>query len=78
MQQRYVLAIWDVFTMSGSDACGAETVIAVIDGEQEVDRFIVNGKCQNPDGYRRGYDGRPGLSARLVSGPGRISFDVVA
>lgn len=74
MQQRYVLTIWDLFTMNGSDVCGGEAVIAIMDGDREVDRVTVSGKCQNPNGYRRSYTGKPGLTARIVSGPGRIQF----
>ncbi|PZW77324.1 hypothetical protein DFS21_10983 [Pseudomonas sp. 2848] len=62
MQQHYVLTIWDLFTMSGSDVCGGEAVIAIMDGDQEVDRVTISGKCQSPSGYRRSYTGKPGLN----------------
>ncbi|MBX8528562.1 hypothetical protein K5D32_02745 [Pseudomonas cichorii] len=75
MQQRYMLTIWDLFTMNGSDVCGGEAVIAIINSGQEVDRIIVSGKCQGTSGYRRSYTGMPGLTARLVSGAGSISFE---
>lgn len=74
MQQRYVLTIWDLFMINGSDVCGAEAVIAIMDGDQEVDRMTLSGKCQSQDGYRRSYTGKPSLAARIVSGPGRIQF----
>lgn len=74
MQQRYVLTIWDLFTMNGSDVCGGESVIAIMDGDQEVDRITVSGKCQSPSGYRRNYTGKPGLTVRLISGPETLSF----
>lgn len=72
--QRYMLTIWDLFTMKGSDVCGGETVIAIMDGDREVDRMTLSGKCQSPNGYRRRYTGKPGLTARILSGPGRIQF----
>lgn len=75
MQQRYVLTIWDLYKMSGSDVCGGETVIAIMDGEQEIDRITINGKCQGQNGYRRCYTGKPGLTARLILGVGSISFE---
>ncbi|MCX5511335.1 hypothetical protein [Pseudomonas sp. BJa3] len=74
MQQRYVLTIWDLFTMSGSDVSGGEAVIAIMDGDQEVDRITISGKCQGQNGYRRSYTGKPGLTARLTSGPKALSF----
>jgi hypothetical protein len=36
--------------------------------------LLFSGKCQSKHGYRRSYIGKPGLKARLVSGPGRICF----
>lgn len=78
MQQRYVLTIWDLFTIKGSDVCGGEAVIAIMDGDREVDRVTLSGKCRNPVGHRRSYTGQPGLTGRIVSGPGRIAFKPVA
>lgn len=75
MQQNYILNIRDLFSMSGSDAGGAQAVIAITDGEKEVDRITITGKCQSPYGYSRSYIGKPGLTARLVSGIGSISFE---
>lgn len=74
MQQSYVLTIWDLFKVRGSGVCGGEAVIAIMDGDQEVDRVTVSGKCQSPNGYRRSYTGKPGLTARLISGPKALSF----
>lgn len=74
MQQSYVLTIWDLFTMNGSDVCGGEAVVAIMDGDREVDRVTVSGKCQSTSGYRRSYTGKPGLTARLISGPEALSF----
>lgn len=74
MQQRYMLTIWDLFTMSGSDVSGGEAVIAIMDGDQEIDRITISGKCQSQNGYRRSYTGKPGLTARLISGPEALSL----
>lgn len=78
MQQRYVLTIWGLFKMNGSDVCGGEAVIAIMDGDREVDRVTVSGRCESPSGYTRSYTGKPGLTARMVSGPGSIEFIQVA
>jgi len=72
--QRYVLTIHDLFTITGGSICGAEAEVVILDGGIEIDRMKFSGKCQSKDGYRRGYKGKPGLTAQLVSGPGRISF----
>jgi len=77
MQQHYMLTIRKLFSMSGSGVYGAEALIAIMDGEREVDRFTVSGKCQNPNGYRRSYTGKPGLHVQHISGPGRITFEPV-
>ncbi|MFF7108918.1 hypothetical protein [Pseudomonas sichuanensis] len=74
MQQSYVLTIWNLFTMSGSDVCGAQAVIAIMDGDAEVDRLIIAGKVKNPGDYRRAYTGKSGLTAQVVSGPGELGF----
>ncbi|KAA0983319.1 hypothetical protein [Pseudomonas sp. ANT_J28] len=72
--QRYVLTIHDLFTITDGGICGAEAEVAILDGDVEIDRVKFTGKCQSKDGYRRAYTGRPGLAAKLVSGPGRIRF----
>jgi len=72
--QRYVLTIHDLFTITGGSICGAEAEVAILDGGIEVDRVKFSGKCQSKGGCRRGYKGTPGLTAQLVSGPGRIGF----
>jgi hypothetical protein len=72
--QRYVLTIHDLFTITGGSICGAEAEVAILDGGIEIDRMKFSGKCQSRDGYRRGYKGKPGLAAQLVSGSGRIGF----
>lgn len=75
MVRSYVLTIWDLCTMNGNDVCGGEAVIAIMDGDQEVDRIPISGKYQGQNGYRRSYIGKSGLTARLVSGVASISFE---
>ncbi|CAI8810444.1 Phage tail protein [Pseudomonas chlororaphis] len=74
LSQRYVLTIRDLFTMSGGVLCGAEAEVAILDGGIEIDRMKFSGKCSSPSGYSRVYDGKPGLTAQLLSGPDGISF----
>lgn len=72
--QRYMLTIHDLFTVTKDGICGAKAEVAILDGGVEVDRVKFSGKCQSKGGYRRAYNGEPGLIAKLVSGPGRIHF----
>ena len=72
--QRYVLTIYDLFTITDAGICGAEAEVAILDGGVEVDRVKFSGKCQSKGGYSRSYHGKSGLQAALVSGPGRIDF----
>lgn len=72
--QRYTLTIHDLFTVTGSDICGAEAEVAILDGTAEVERVKFSGKCQSEGGYSRSYHGKPGLTAKLLTGPGRINF----
>ncbi|MBK3437500.1 hypothetical protein [Pseudomonas sp. MF7448] len=74
--QRYMLTIHDLFTIAGGGICGAEAEVAILDGDVEIDRVKFSGKCQSKDGYSRAYIGKPGLTAGLVSGPGRIRFEI--
>jgi hypothetical protein len=72
--QRYILTIWDLFTIQGGELCGASSEVAILDGGMEIDRMTFTGKYQGEGGYRRTYIGTPGLDAELASGPGRIKF----
>lgn len=72
--QRYKLTINDLFTATEGGICGAEAEVAILDGGVEIDCIKFSGKCQSKDGYSRSYCGKPGLTAELVSGPGRIQF----
>lgn len=74
--QRYMLTIHDLFTMRGGVLCGAEAEVAILDGSVEVERVKFSGKCQSKGGYSRSYYGKSGLEATLVSGPGKIDFDL--
>lgn len=73
--QSYMLTVKDLFTMPGGVICGADAEIAIMDGNIEIDRLTISGKCQSKDGYRRSYIARPGLSAKLIAGPGEIHFE---
>ena len=74
--QHYALSIQDLFTESRDGICGAEAVISILDGALEIDRVRLSGKVGPGESvYRREYKGKPGLSAKLVSGPGRITFE---
>lgn len=75
--QRYMLTIYDLFTITDGDICGAETEVAILDEGVEIDRVKFSGKCQSKGGYSRSYHGKSGLQAALVSGPGRIDFGLV-
>lgn len=72
--QRYVLTIHDLFTIADGGICGAEAEVVILDAGVEIDRVKFSGKCQSKDGYRRSYTGKPGLTAKHVTGPGRIRF----
>ncbi|ANF84820.1 hypothetical protein A7J50_1387 [Pseudomonas antarctica] len=72
--QRYMLTIYDLFGVTDGGVCGAEAEVAILDGGVEIDRVKFSGKCQSKDGYRRAYTGKPGLIAKLESGPGQIQF----
>lgn len=72
--QRYILTYWDLFTIQNGVLCGAEAEVAILDNGVEIDRMKFTGKHQGQDGYRRSYAGKPGLTAKLAFGPGRIQF----
>lgn len=76
--QLYKLIIRDLFTTSNGALCGAEAVVAILDGEAEIDRLSFKGKVgPGGDGYVRIYTAKPGLKARIVSGPGSINMESV-
>ncbi|HEJ4597448.1 TPA: hypothetical protein ACXNF8_001587 [Pseudomonas aeruginosa] len=79
MQQRYLLTIHDLFTVRDGVRCGGEAFVAILDDQDEIDRLRFAGMTSPGSvGYRRSYSGRPGLTARLVSGPGRITFEAIS
>ena len=76
--QLYKLIIRDLFTTSNGALCGAEAVVAIFDGEAEIDRLSFKGKVgPGGDGNVRTYTAKPGLKARIVSGPGSINMESV-
>ena len=71
----YMLTINDLFTTPDGVLCGAEAQVAILDGDVEIDRLTFSGKVgPGGPGYSRIYNGKPGLKAELVSGPGKITF----
>lgn len=59
----------------GSPAAGGEAVIAIMDGCREVARESFQGRVSpGRTGYRRRISGKPGLTAKLVSGDCDFSF----
>ena len=79
VSQRYMLNIRDLFTVCSGVLCGAEVVVAILDGGVEIDRLQFSGKLgPSGDGYRRSYTGKPGLTAQIVSRPGSMNFQTVA
>ncbi|MNE45685.1 hypothetical protein D3C80_1399820 [compost metagenome] len=78
MQQLYMLTIWDLFTIREGAVSGGESFVAIMDGQTEVERMRFTGKTgPGGNGHRRSYTGKKGLTARMISGPGRIRFDSV-
>ncbi|MEX5559013.1 hypothetical protein Q1J45_15720 [Pseudomonas rhodesiae] len=74
LSQCYMLTIYDLFTITGGNICGAEAEVAILDGGIEIDRVKFSGKCQSKGGYSRSYHGKSGLHAALLTGPGKIDF----
>lgn len=72
--QRYMLTIYDLFTITDAGICGAEAEVAILDDGVEIDRMKFSGKCQSKEGYSRAYSGKPGLTAQLSSGPEGMNF----
>ncbi len=73
--QRYTLNIRDLFTTSRGVICGAKTEVVILDGGKEIDRLTFEGKVgPGGEGYSRGYNAKPGLEAKIVSGPGSITM----
>jgi hypothetical protein len=66
--QRYMLTIHDLFTITGGVLCGAEAEVAILDDGVEIDRMKFSGKVG--PGYRRSFTGKPGLIAKLSGCPG--------
>lgn len=75
MQQGCMLTICDLFTMHDGVQCGGKAVVSIMDDGEEIDRLHFEGKV-GPSGYQRWYTGKPGLKAKIVSGPGVIQMRV--
>lgn len=73
--QHYVLTIRDLFTDSSNGPCGAEVVVAILDGDAEIERLSFEGKVgPGGGGYSRSYIGKPGLRIIKISGPGSVTI----
>ncbi|UZE14809.1 hypothetical protein [Pseudomonas sp. B21-053] len=73
--QNYMLTIHNLFTATDGDICGAEAEVAILEAGVEIDRLTLSGKVgPGGPGYTRIYNGKPGLKADLVSGPGSLTF----
>ena len=76
--QGYTLTIRNLFALSRGALCGAEAVVAILDGDTEIDRLRFKGKVgPGGDGYCRNYVAKPGLKAKIISGPGSIAMKSV-
>lgn len=72
--QHYTLTIRDLFALHGNVICGADAEVAILDGCAEIDRVKFSGKVQCESGYSRSYQGMPGLTAVVASGPGSVTL----
>ncbi|OFS72048.1 hypothetical protein HMPREF3173_16050 [Pseudomonas sp. HMSC08G10] len=78
MQQSYVLTIRDLFAVREGAMVGDHSEVAILNGGIEIDRIKVSGKIgPGGDGYQRKYDGGPGLSAKLLTKVGQITFAAI-
>lgn len=75
MQRSYVLIIRDLFAVRDGVMCGGLAFVSIVDDGEEIDRLHFEEKVC-PDGYQRRYTGKPGLKAKIVSGPGVIQMRV--
>lgn len=76
--QSYTLTILDLFVLTRGAICGAEAVVAIFDGDTEIDRMSFKGKVgSGGDGYCRTFVAKPGLTAKIISGPGSITLSSV-
>lgn len=73
--QHYMLTINDLLTVSDGVIFGADAEVAILDGSVEIDRLKFSGKVgPGGPGFRKSCEGRPGLTAELVSGCCSASF----
>lgn len=69
------LSIFDLFTVQGGEFCGGETNVLLLDKGEEVETIVFSGKVgPGPYGYHRSVYGPQGMTAEIISGPGRIEL----
>ncbi|WP_312963955.1 hypothetical protein [Stutzerimonas nitrititolerans] len=71
----YDLVLADMYRIEGGLLCGSHAEIAIMDGGREVDRIRRNGMIRDSS-YRIPYQGKPGLTAVLLSGKCQVRFGV--
>jgi hypothetical protein len=77
--QKYTLNIRNLFGTSSSVVCGVEVVVALLDGDTEIDRLNFKGKVgPGGDGFSLSYTGKPGLRAEIISDPGSVTLTNLA
>lgn len=72
----YSITIHDLHRLESGLVCGDEAVVAVLDNGREIHRERFFGKCTSPSGYTRKYEGKPGLTAVMISGKCRMGFSL--
>ncbi|MCI8210774.1 hypothetical protein AUC61_14645 [Pseudomonas sp. S25] len=73
--QSYDVVINNLFTHQCGLICGASVEVAIMDGGIEIDRLTFKGKVgPGGTGYRKVYQGKPGLTAELVVGSCDMTF----
>lgn len=70
----YNITIYDLQRLEGGLVCGDEAVVAILDDSREIHRERFFGKCTSPIGYTRKFQGKPGLTAALISGNCHMGF----
>lgn len=71
----YDLVLADMYRIEGGLLCGSHAEIAIMDGDVEVDRIHRRGKLWESS-YCIPYQGKPGLTAVLLSGKCHVRFGV--
>lgn len=72
---RHRLSIFDLFTVQDGELCRGETNVLLLDKGEEVETIVFSGKVgPGPYGYYRSVYGPQGMTADILSGPGRIEL----